>query len=87
MGLGMDGKTLALLVGLAALAAVGCAKKPYHVGRCDRPALMGCLSVAIAPLVSVKGLAFLPTLLDQLGLPMSEISAPLAAIVFPVPSY
>ena len=57
------------------------------LGQCDRPALMGCLSVAIAPLVSVKGLAFLPTLLDQLGLLMSEISAPLAVIVFPVPSY
>jgi hypothetical protein len=39
----MDGKILALVLALAAPAALGCVKKPYQGGRCDRPDLSGCV--------------------------------------------
>lgn len=39
----MEGKILALVLGLAAAAALGCVKKPNQAGRCDRPDLSGCV--------------------------------------------
>src|SRR5262245_34928009 len=41
--MGMDGKTLALLLALPAFSGLGCVKNPYRVERCDRPDPSGCV--------------------------------------------